>query len=115
VAPDGRDALVMSDVGTSPAVVGLTVTLDDEAGGPLPSLDPLSSGTFQPTNIDPVDSFPLSAPTPSGNVALSICDGGNPTGNWQRFVVDDGNVGVGSLGAGWSLQITAKVKKKTKR
>ena len=78
-ASNGRRALVMSDVGPGSlgqedAVVNLDLTLDDEAGTPLPVTGQLFSGTFQPTNnlvSGDTDAFAAPAPAPDGNVALT--------------------------------------------
>ncbi|MGH2614336.1 MAG: hypothetical protein ACRDJC_03785 [Thermomicrobiales bacterium] len=114
VAPNGRDALVMSDVGSQFEVSDITLELDDEAGSPLPIGSMLSGGTFQPTNDMAGDTFPDPAPAPSGNVPLSVFDGTRPNGTWQLFVNDDFGGSDGSVGGGWSLEIKAKVKKKKK-
>jgi hypothetical protein len=104
-----RNALVMSDVGSTNEVVGLTLTLDDQAGEPLSVNGPLVSGRFQPNDNDlevTLDAFP--GQTPSGNTRLSHFNGGNPNGSWQLLVVDDRVAGTGKIVGGWSLQITAE-------
>jgi subtilisin-like proprotein convertase family protein len=118
VAPDGRNALVISDIGDDSAqpIGDLTFTLDDEAGSPLPLL--LVSGTFQPTNNTDVsgsDAFPAPSPAPSGNVALATFNGSNPNGQWELFVNDDFSGDTGAILGGWELEITAKVKHKKKK
>ena len=98
----GNDALVMCGVGGGTAVQALTLTLDDQAAAPLPT--PLVSGTFKPTSIGvAVDTFSAPAPAPSGNVALSVFNNGNPNGTWQLWVVDDSSTDVGSIAGGWSV------------
>jgi subtilisin-like proprotein convertase family protein len=128
VAPDGRNVVVMGDVGESlgsGAVTNLILTLDDEATNALPTDDPLTSGTFRPLdNFGLVDfedpspgvivDFPAPAPIPSGDIALSTFDGLNPNGEWQLFILDDASLDIGSLANGWTLEITAKSKVKTK-
>lgn len=118
VAPDGRNALVMSDVGKASYSAGITIHLDDEAEVTFPDATTLElmSGTYRPENIadspDP-DVFDTTyAPIPSGNVALSTFDGGDPNGQWRLFVRDDTSAGAGFLADGWELTITAKVKGK---
>lgn len=121
VAPGGRNAIVMGDAGSDLSaleaeVSNITVTLDDEAAQPLPEGDgkPLTAGSFQPSNFDgpSSDNFGIPAPTPSGNDALSTFDGINPNGQWRLFIVDDAAGDTGSLAGGWTLEITAKSKKK---
>jgi subtilisin-like proprotein convertase family protein len=114
VAPNGDNAIVMSDAGGSTDALSLSLTLDDEAGAPLPDFKPLTSGTFQPANHPGTpDPFP-GAPTPSGDVALSTFNGSNPNGTWRLFVVDDDAGSVGAFSGGWDLKITAKGKKHKK-
>jgi hypothetical protein len=118
VSPDGRDAVVMNDVGGAADIENVTLILDDEAAFPMPNNSQLVSGQFQPTrfssNTGP-DEFPAPAPLSSGHVALSVFDGGNPNGAWKLFVRDSIG-GVGGISGGFSLEITAKVKKgKNKR
>jgi subtilisin-like proprotein convertase family protein len=107
-APDGRRALVMSDVGSGRAV-GADVLLDDEAGAPLPDTGDLTSGRYSPLDITAAydaDSFPAPAPTLVGvGSALSVFDGADPNGTWRLFIVDDAPIDAGTL-AGWSLHIS---------
>jgi subtilisin-like proprotein convertase family protein len=117
VAPDGRNAIVMADVGNGTPITGVTITLNDQAG-PFPDLgvnQPLPSGTYQPANNlvgeDPFDG----APTPSGAVALSTFNGSDPNGAWQLYVFDDQGGSSGAFAGGWELTITARVKKKKRK
>lgn len=112
VAPNGRNAIVMSDVGISSAA-SLTISLDDQAADPLPYIEILESGTFQPADHEQGDSF-AGAPAPSGDVALSTFKGINPNGTWELYVVDDDAIASGAFSGGWDLKITAKVKKDKK-
>jgi len=105
VAPNGANAIIMSDVGGGTAATGIDLLLDDAAASPLPDNGPLVSGTFQPTNIGAGDSFPSPAPTPSGNSALSTFNGINPNGIWSLYIVGDTAGNSGSLAGGWSLII----------
>jgi subtilisin-like proprotein convertase family protein len=116
VAPGGRNAVVMSDVGNNPDgdsdVSGLTLRLDDEATTPLPLNALLASGAFQPNDDTDSRVFPAPAPEASANTALSSFDGINPNGQWQLFIVDNGTGDTGAITDGWSLEITAKSKGK---
>jgi hypothetical protein len=110
VAPDGRNAFVLGDVGRVSPVVNLTLGLDDEAAAPLPTTASLISGTFRPTNHDDDfgrDVFDNPAPVPSGNAALAVFDGMDPDGEWRLFIRDDTAVNGGQLTGGWELRITA--------
>jgi subtilisin-like proprotein convertase family protein len=115
VGPQGQQAIIFSDVGgTTASSSTRDVTLDDEATQVLTAEDPLVSGTFKPTNGNGVDEFPAPAPATSANTgsALSVFDGTNPNGEWQLFLVDDGADDGGVLLApGWTLTITARVRR----
>ncbi len=89
VGPDGQNALIMSDVGGSTDLSGLTLTLDDTAANSLPDTGPIVSGTFKPTNIEAGDIFQAPAPAPLGTSTLSVFSGTNPNGPWNLYVVDD--------------------------
>jgi subtilisin-like proprotein convertase family protein len=108
VAPDGTNALIMSDSGGSgDALTGVTLKLDDEA---KKSIDDgiIVSGTYQPFDRVPGDTLPAPAPAPSGASALSVFDGIDPNGTWQLYIADDGPPDTGTLSGGWELQIKAR-------
>ena len=97
VGPNGQNAIVMSDVGGSTAISGVTLTLDDAAASSLPDGGPLVAGTFKPTNIGGGDTFPAPAPAPAGSSVLSVFNNTNPNGGWNLYVVDDLGGDSGSL------------------
>jgi subtilisin-like proprotein convertase family protein len=98
-----QNAIIMSDAGGSNAVSGINLTLKDSAAQAIPS--PLVSGTFQPLNVVPGDTFAAPAPAPTGGSALSAFDGTNPNGDWKLFVVDDTDEDQGSITGGWCVDI----------
>lgn len=111
----GQTAVIMSDVGGAVAINNVNLILDDAAAAFLPDDGPLVSGTFKPTNSNPGgDSFPAPAPTTGGNSLLSVFNGANANGTWQLWVDDDPGNGPAQFAGGWSIEITAKVKKKKK-
>jgi subtilisin-like proprotein convertase family protein len=114
VGPGSRNTLIMSDTGGNEVADNITLTLDDQAAASLPLVTQLETGTFRPTNDGPIENFP-GAPTTGQTVALSVFNGSNPNGAWQLFVRDDNAMENGEITGGWSLEITAKVKKKKKR
>ena len=64
VAPGGAKTLLMSHAGDKP-VVGVDLTFDDSASGPLPATGVLSPGTWRPTAYSPdpqLGGFPANAP-----------------------------------------------------
>jgi len=115
VAPGGRNALLMSDAGGNDQADNLTLTFDDQAVSALPLTSQLVSGTFRPTNDNMIDNLPAPAPVTGSIVALSVFNCSNPNGQWQLFVRDDTAPENGEIAGGWSLEITAQVKKKKHR
>jgi large repetitive protein len=110
VAPGGRTAQVMSDVGGLATATNVTLTLDDQATNDIPFL--LESGTFRPTDR-PGAGEEISDFDVGGAVSLATFNGLDPNGTWSILVQDDQSGDVGSL-SGWRLVITAKVKTKKK-
>jgi subtilisin-like proprotein convertase family protein len=121
VAPDSKNALILSDSGAANNVNGITLTLDDEAVDVLPNSGQLVSQSYRPADygggandmfLNPVGT---PAPTLSGNVALFTFDGINPNGVWTLFVTDNNAGGNGVLASGWTLVITAQVQKRRRK
>jgi subtilisin-like proprotein convertase family protein len=113
VAPGGRRAVVLADAGGGFLAHHIDLTLDDEAMGPPPDAAALSRGAFSPVNYPGGDSF-VGGPAPTGDIDLATFNGTKANGAWRLFVYDDTDDNGGSLGEGWSLTITAKVKKDKK-
>ncbi|MFN0280098.1 MAG: S8 family serine peptidase [Pyrinomonadaceae bacterium] len=107
VGPAGQNAMIMSDAGDNFDITNVSLTLDDAAATVLPDLDPIGGGAFRPANYEfALDVFPVPAPVPSGNSALSVFNGTNPNGIWSLYVLDDAGVDFGSISGGWRLHIT---------
>jgi VCBS repeat-containing protein len=110
VGPGGQTALILSDAGF--AAANDSLTFSDQAPNQVPPSDPLTSGTFQPTNYDFVtapDTFSPPAPaSPSSGSALAVFNGASANGTWTLFIREQDNLPVetGTLGAGWELRIT---------
>jgi hypothetical protein len=103
VGPGGQSVIPMGFVGEGDTVTNLTLTFDDEAAGPVPP-GPLTSGTFQPTDLsDPTFTPPAPA---GGRERLSVFDGTSPNGSYSLFVEDFAGGDVGTFAGGWSLVIT---------
>ncbi len=105
VGPTGQGIIICSDAGNGP-VNNITVTVTDAAAGALPNGNPMTSGTFKPTNIGAGDTFPGPAPGGAYVGALSNYFGLAPNGAWSLYVFDDGAGDLGSLAGGWSLSLT---------
>jgi hypothetical protein len=122
-SPDGNASVLMSDVpdgapGCHTPVSNLELTFDDEAPNPIPGVQTLGSGTYQPldnddntpgcgaTNTQRPDFYPAPAPDEPADAPLGAFTGGNPNGDWSLYVIGDLDGNTGSIGGGWSLQIT---------
>ena len=101
-SPSGDSSVVLSDVGGDTAVSGVSLLLDDEAGADLPDDQPLTSGSYRPTDAVDPDDDPDPFPDDAG--AMSVFDGTDPNGTWTLRVLDDGFGDEGRLD-GWSLTI----------
>lgn len=107
VGPGGQTVMLMSDVGGSTGIVGVTLTFDDSASGSLPDSGAIASGTCKPTNIDTTtDNFPFPAPAGPFGSTLAMFNGLNPNGTWSLYILDDDSRDTGSLAQGWRLSIT---------
>ncbi|GAA1980087.1 hypothetical protein GCM10009777_11900 [Microbacterium pumilum] len=99
--------LLMSDIGGTAPVSGLTVVFDDDAVGSVPT--PLTSGTFRPTDDDSATAdaaFPAPAPIVSSATTLATFNGAAGNGVWSLWVVDDATGDSGSISGGWCLTFT---------
>lgn len=107
VGPEGQNLILMSDVGSSIDVSGLTLVFDDAAPAALGTGE-LSSGSWRPSNRDDgiPDGFPPPAPAPSAATTLATFAGSDANGLWSLYVVNDGSLALdaGSIG-GWSLTL----------
>jgi subtilisin-like proprotein convertase family protein len=103
--PGGQNVVVMGRAGNGFAVSRIRLVFDDEAATPLPENEPLSAGTYQPTNYSVTHFCPAPAPAGSGATALSTFDGTDPNGTWKLWVCDTEIDDEGRLGRGWGLRI----------
>ncbi|MDQ4132709.1 MAG: hypothetical protein M3179_05755, partial [Actinomycetota bacterium] len=118
VAPNGTNALLMSDVGgdgeLDAAATNVTLTLDDAAPTPLPADAALTSGTYRPLDddnrdFDPdlinTDRFDPPAPSPTDPVGVF-----RPSNGVWFFRTDSNNVALSSFNGvnpngTWSLYV----------
>ena len=102
VGPTGQSLVLMSDTGGFDAAVGVGLTFDDGAGGPIAENDPLTSGTYRPTNVDDGDPDLWMPPAPPDSRAteLAAFDGDDPNGTWNLYVTDDDD-----NDAGWIARV----------
>ncbi len=109
VGPTGAQCILMSDVGSSFDLVGVTYTFAD--GGPAMSTSALNpSGTYAPTNSLTPDTWPAPGPgsVTQANPTLGVYNGLNANGTWSLYVQDDTGGDSGSFG-GWTLTFVAPV------
>lgn len=116
VGPQGRTALLISNVGgqdSGDGATNLTLILDDNADFDLPLLDPLVTGTFRPTASSTPLLFNFPPPAPPGNSnalpKLSVFNGADPDGVWRLFVVDDVSGDDGYIANGWSMSMSVGI------
>lgn len=106
VGPAGQKVVLMSHAGAGGPLVNGTLTFDSGASTSLPQSGQLVSGTFLPTEYNPLEAFNAPAPArPYGN-SLSVFNGGNVNGTWSLYVLDDATGDAGNIAQGWSLAIT---------
>jgi subtilisin-like proprotein convertase family protein len=109
VGPSTARAELMDGVAEGMAATSLTFTFDDAAAATLPCNDvALASGTYKPTDCDPL-SETYAAPAPAGphGELLSAFNGTNQLGTWSLYVQDFNGGDGGSISGGWSLTITS--------
>lgn len=124
VNPAGAKTIVLSDACDSVDVTNVTWTFDDSAATGLPAntATPCASGTWRPTDHEPLDSMPAPSPAAPFGTSLSALNGSPAAGTWRLYVADDQG-GDGGYITGVQLQvatdappettITAKPKKST--
>ena len=110
VGPGGQKVMLMSDAGGSNNPGG-NYTFSDLVAAPVPDAtvgstsDPLTPGTYRPSDYEAPEALPGPAPGgPYGNL-LSAFNGTDPNGTWNLFIADDAPPDTGALG-GWSMSIT---------
>ena len=108
VGPTGQNVMLFSDATSSFSGSSDTILFDDEAAGPVP--DPMTSGTYRPTDVDDGSADILPPPAPSGpfGIALSGFRLLDPNGTWSLYAVDDDADGVGGSFTSWRITLTAR-------
>lgn len=115
VSPSGRKSVIMSDFGAgTPGLSNVSVTLDDYAATPVPSVvtgntgRPFVSGSYRPANSGTTDQFPSPAPVGPYTYTMSAFNGDNPNGTWSLYVIDDANLDSGSISGGWTITFESR-------
>jgi subtilisin-like proprotein convertase family protein len=102
-SPGGQNVLLLSHAGSGVAQ-NVELTFDDSAATAI-SGAPLS-GTYRPTQVIPIPSFPATAPARPYGTNLAVFNNSDPNGVWNLFVLDDVFLDSGVISNGWSLAIT---------
>ena len=107
-SPSGTTVILMSDVGGSNDVTGVTYTFDDAGASLLADAALNASGTYRPTNIGTGDNWPAPGPgtVNQASPSLGAFGAGNNNGNWELYIYDDAGGDVGSI-TGWSITFDA--------
>ena len=105
VGPNGARAILMSDVGGGNSLSNITLTFDSLATAALPDVDPITSGTYLPTDVGTDDLFNSPAPSGPYGTDFSVFNNTNPNGVWSLYIMDDAGGDVGTIAGGWSLDI----------
>jgi subtilisin-like proprotein convertase family protein len=113
VGPDGKNVILMSDVGGGNDVFNADLGFDDAAATSVTF--PLDPVVHKPSDNDAggnpdeplgVDVFPAPAPAePYGN-SLGAFKGTDPNGTWKLFMTDGRHNDVNVINGGWSLNFT---------
>ena len=106
VNPAGTNVLVMSHVGGGYPANSVNLTFDDAAAGTLPNYDPISSGSYKPSNYQGPVALPGTAPSQSYQFTLSAFEWSDPNGAWSLYVYDDTTADSGVIAGGWSVGFT---------
>ena len=120
VGPTGAALVLQGGCGIGSTVTDINIAYSDAAAGSLPNFGSIASGTYKPTQYEPMNSldavpFPspgpgtaFSSPAPDGtSTLLTTFAGFNPNGTWSLYAAD-GNLGdSGEIANGWSLTVTA--------
>lgn len=105
-APGGQNMLLLANNGGANAMNNVMLTLDDSAAAGVPTSSAIVTATNRPNPVLPVAAFPSPAPPAPYATTLSACNGSNPNGAWNLFVIDDTTLDTGSIANGWILSLT---------
>ncbi len=122
VGPTGTALVLMGGVAGTSQVEFVSVTFDDTAPANLISQH-LTTGSFKPTQVGPIGSFPspgpglaYDSPSPAGTSILGNANaagvfGGttastaNPNGTWSLYAMDTVSGDSTDIAGGWSVNI----------
>jgi hypothetical protein len=104
--PQGHRVVLMSRAGCANPIENVGLTFDDAAGLGL-SATLISSGSYRPTAYGSGDSFQGPAPPGPYGVRLDVFRGTDPNGEWRLYVLDRSGNNIGSIGGGWTIEITS--------
>jgi len=96
--------VLMAKAGDGLPASGLRLTFDQSAADSLPN-GQLTSGTYKPTDNNPLDAYP--APAPAGPYANSLDSlvGKAANGSYELYIYDDLSPDGGAIVGGWQLSV----------
>jgi hypothetical protein len=100
--PTGTTCMLMQKCGGSGSISDVTLEISDD-GSAIPTLVPVTSGKWAPTQIGLENNLP--APTPNGpyGSALSGFNGTDPNGCWSLWIWDSSGFDSGTMDHGWDI------------
>lgn len=106
VGPSGQAVMLMSDAGGATPITNVNLVFSASATASLPDANPITSGTYRPTNFGGTDPMPSDANLPPGpyGTTLSVYNLTNPNGIWRLYITEDESGSSGSL-TSWQLEI----------
>jgi len=103
VGPGGEKVMLMSDAGGENPISETYLAFED--GAPAMTTGQLVTGTYAPTDLQPGETLPPSAPAGPYGTTLDVFNGTDPNGTWSLYVLDDAAADVGTI-HGFSLMVT---------
>ena len=104
IGPTGKRVVLMNDAGGSTDLVGVNITLTDEAGSALPNSGAITTNDYRPMNYDANTTFPQILTVPGRATLAHAFNGTDPNGTWRLYVISTWS---SDLAGGWSLDISA--------
>jgi uncharacterized repeat protein (TIGR01451 family) len=107
VGPGGQSSILMSHAAAcNTSNFPVTITFDQNAGAPVPSIGSLVSGSYQPAEYNAPVFTNVAHISPPYNTNLSVFAGTPANGWWNLYVYDGGAGDYGAISNGWGLAIT---------
>jgi subtilisin-like proprotein convertase family protein len=111
VGPSGAKSVLMANVGGCPQtdIPPVDLTFDQAAPSTILEMVVPPSGTYRPSESGTTSSLTPPAPPNPYQANLDVFNNTPANGTWQLFIEDCCGADQGSIGGGWSLNLTAPV------